>query len=54
MAASAMHAFARPQDATFSTTVKVVSVLVTVRDKQGNLVRDLIKDDFTLAENGRA
>jgi len=49
-----MHAFARPQDATFSTTVKVVNVLVTVRDKQGNLVRDLIKDDFTLAENGRA
>ena len=49
-----MHAFARPQDATFSTTVKVVNVLVTVRDKQGNLVRDLIKDDFTLAENGHA
>jgi hypothetical protein len=29
VAASAMHAFARPQDATFSTTVKVVNVLVT-------------------------
>jgi len=49
-----MRAFARPQDATFSTTVKVVNVLVTVRDKQGNLVRDLTKDDFTLAEDGRA
>ena len=49
-----MRAFARPQDATFSTTVKVVNVLVTVRDKQGQLVRDLTKDDFTLAEDGRA
>jgi VWFA-related protein len=41
----------RAQD--FSTTVKVVNVLVTVRDKQGQLVRDLTKDDFTLAEDGR-
>src|SRR6185295_5850982 len=49
-----MRAFARPQDATFSTTVKVVNVLVTVRDKQGQLVLDLTKDDFTLAEDGRA
>jgi len=49
-----MHAFARPQEATFSTTVKVVNVLVTVRDKQGNLVRDLTQNDFTLAEDGRA
>src|SRR5947207_2005307 len=49
-----MRAFARPQEATFSTTVKVVNVLATVRDKQGQLVRDLIKNDFTLAEDGRA
>jgi VWFA-related protein len=49
-----MRAFARPQDATFSTTVKVVNVLVTVRDKQDQLVRDLTKDDFALAEDGRA
>jgi VWFA-related protein len=49
-----MHALARPQDATFSTTVKVVNVLVTVRDKQGNLVRDLTQEDFALAEDGRA
>jgi len=49
-----MRVFARPQEATFSTTVKVVNVLVTVRDKQGQLVRDLTKNDFTLAEEGRA
>ena len=49
-----MRAFGRPQEATFSTTVKVVNVLVTVRDKQGNLVRDLTQDDFALAEDGRA
>ena len=49
-----MRLFARPQEATFSTTVKVVNVLVTVRDKQGQLVRDLTKNDFTLAEEGRA
>jgi VWFA-related protein len=42
------------QDATFSTTVKVVNVLVTVRDKQGQLVRGLTPDDFTLEEDGRA
>jgi len=49
-----MRLFARPQEATFSTTVKVVNVLVTVRDKQGQLVRDLTKNDFALAEEGRA
>ena len=31
----------------FSTDVKVVNVLVTVRDKQGKIVRNLTKDDFT-------
>src|SRR5690242_13450764 len=40
-------------DTTFSTDVKVVSVLATVRDKQGNIVRNLAKDDFTLFEDGR-
>jgi VWFA-related protein len=42
------------QQPTFSTGVNVVNVLVTVRDKQGQLVRDLSKDDFTLEEDGRA
>jgi VWFA-related protein len=45
--------FARAQQATFSTGVNVVNVLVTVRDKQGQLVRGLSKDDFTLEEDGR-
>ena len=40
-------------DAKFSTDVKVVNVLATVRDKQGKIVSDLGKDDFDLAEDGR-
>jgi VWFA-related protein len=39
-------------DAKFSTDVKVVNVLVTVRDKQGGIVSDLTKDDFALSEEG--
>ena len=38
---------------TFSTDVKVVNVLATVRTKSGQLVNDLAKDDFSLAENKR-
>jgi VWFA-related protein len=38
---------------TFTTEVKVVNVLATVRDKKGGFVRDLGKDDFVLAEDGR-
>jgi VWFA-related protein len=41
------------QDTTFSADVKVVNVLATVRDKKGEIVRNLTKDDFTLEENGR-
>ena len=44
---------AQQQDATFSTEVKVVDVLATVRDKHGALIRDLTKDDFSMTENGR-
>ena len=40
-------------EATFSTEVKVVNILATVRTKSGQLVNDLTKDDFHLAENGR-
>ena len=46
-------ALAKAQQATFSTAVNVVNVLVTVRDKQGELVRGLAQDDFTLQEDGR-
>jgi len=41
-------------DATFTAGVKVVNILATVRTKKGEIVRDLGKDDFTIAENGRS
>ncbi len=31
----------------------MVSILATVRDKKGQIIRDLTKDDFSLLENGR-
>jgi VWFA-related protein len=37
----------------FSTDVKVVSILATVRDKKGVIIRNLLKDDFVLEEDGR-
>lgn len=39
--------------ATFTTGVKVVSVLASVRGRDGAFVRDLSRDDFTVLENGR-
>jgi len=50
MAAKFMRA---QQDSTFSTDVNVVNVFATVRDRKGQIVRNLTKDDFTLAEDGR-
>jgi VWFA-related protein len=41
------------QTPTFSADVKVVNVLATVRDRKGQIVRDLNKGDFLLAEDGR-
>jgi VWFA-related protein len=38
---------------TFSSDVKVVNVLATVRDKHGQIVSNLTKDDFKLEEDGR-
>ena len=38
---------------TMSVKVKVVNVLATVRDKHGQIVNSLAKDDFTLTEDGR-
>ena len=37
---------------TFSTGVKVVNLLANVRDKKGEIVKDLTKDDFLLDEDG--
>jgi VWFA-related protein len=39
--------------ATFSTGVKVVNLFANVRNKKGEIVRDLTKDDFLLDEDGR-
>lgn len=44
---------AREQEPTFKAGVRVVNVLATVRTKKGEIIRDLAKDDFDLAENGR-
>ena len=44
---------AQEQPTTFSTDVRVVNVLATVRDKQGHMVSVLGKDDFTVLEDGR-
>lgn len=37
---------------TFSSDVKVVNVLATVRDKHGQIVNNLTKDDFKLNQDG--
>ena len=41
------------QDATFSTGVNIVNLLVTVRDKSGALIQSLTQDDFLLTETGK-
>jgi VWFA-related protein len=38
---------------TFSTDVKIVTVLATVTERNGAIVRDLTKDDFLLLEDKR-
>src|ERR1017187_7281526 len=43
----------RDSVSTIAVDVKVVTLPVTGRDKQGQLVKDLTKDDFTLEEDGR-
>lgn len=53
LTAGAICSLARAQQADFSTAVKVVNVLVTVRDKQGQPVRGLAQEDFDLEEDGR-
>ena len=48
-------AAALAQDApTFSSEVRVVNVLATVRDNKGSIVTSLTKDDFVLEEDGTA
>ena len=50
--ASARALRGQEEQPTFSTDVKVVQVLATVTTKKGQIIRDLTKDDFVLAENG--
>ncbi|MFZ3217830.1 MAG: VWA domain-containing protein [Candidatus Acidiferrales bacterium] len=40
------------QGPTISVNVKMVSLLATVRDKHGDLIHNLTKDDFVLQEDG--
>ncbi len=51
---SAAGALAWAQDATFSSSVNVVNVLTSVRDKRGNFVSDLSRDEFLVEEDGCA
>src|SRR5215469_7219252 len=44
---------AQQEEPVFSTDVKVVNVLATVRNKSGSLVGNLNKDDFLLSEDMR-
>src|SRR5688572_28976798 len=41
------------QEPVFSTDVNVVSILATVRNRQGQIVRGLTANDFLLTEDGR-
>jgi len=43
---------AQQQAPDISVKVKVVNVLATVRDKHGNIIRNLTKDDFVMEEDG--
>ena len=50
-------AIAAPQDppnTTIKTDVKVVNVFASVRDKKGQIVRNLTQEDFAIDEDGRA
>lgn len=44
---------AQDEAPTFSTDVKVVSVLATVLDKQNHIIRDLNRENFQIVENNR-
>jgi VWFA-related protein len=48
-----LHAWQNDPPSTFSADVNVVDVLATVRDKDGKIISDLTRGDFTLLEDGR-
>ncbi len=43
---------AAAQEVTFSTSVNVVTLLATVRNRDGGIIKDLNLDDFALEEDG--
>jgi VWFA-related protein len=49
----AVLARAAAQEVTFSTSVNLVTLLATVRNREGGIVKDLNQDDFVLEEDGR-
>jgi VWFA-related protein len=51
--AAARRLRAQEQRPTFSAGVKVVNLFATVRNKQGQIVKDLTQNDFLLDEDGR-
>lgn len=53
IAALGASAILRGQETTIKTDVNVVNVFATVRDKKGQIVRDLTQADFMLQEDGR-
>lgn len=55
LAGFAIAPLARAQDSAtkITTDVNVVNIFATVRDKKGELVRNLNKEDFTVQEDGR-
>ncbi len=48
-----MRPMSAQQTPTFSTEVKVVNLFATVRNKGGQIVRNLTKEDFAILENGK-
>jgi VWFA-related protein len=53
LAAFGAGALLRGQETTITTDVNVVNVFATVRDKKGQIIRDLKQDDFVIEEDGR-
>lgn len=53
LARTAAHGAQAAQEAKFSTSVDLVTLLATVRNRDGGIVSDLNRDDFILEEDGR-
>src|SRR4051812_34309736 len=49
--AGALRAFG--QEPRFSTGVDVVTLFATVRDRDGRVIKDLDRDDFTVTDDGK-